>query len=247
MYMNAETDTMQAVDWGAHTEKGIPIDEFCFKCSDICGRIRPLMTKEQALEAYLQRDASAANQIFGQEFDEASTKFDEMETDMLPFMPSSAVQTKRDVGIEIYQEYGLIDEAEFFRLTGMTPKAASKKPSPFPAPSPSSDGKKMQRFLFSLRGLPADEIAAMTKIKVFFHDSAEFSKHYLAARDQLLQNQGQYVFSFALAKTEKLEIPAKPDSFADILASARKRRTLACCSVKCSPFSKSSEVCWLGS
>eukprot|EP00438_Fugacium_kawagutii_P015947 Skav227259 [mRNA] locus=scaffold101:35290:35979:+ [translate_table: standard] len=219
---------MQAVDWGNHTEKGIPIDEFCFKCSDICGRIRPLMTKEQALEAYSQRRDSEANTLLADEFDEAAAKFDEMESDMLPFMPSSAVQTKRDVGIEIYQEYGLVDEGEFYRLVGITPKAANKKPSPFPAPTPSADGKRMNRFLFSLRGLPADEIAAMTKIKVFFHDSAEFSKHYLAARDQLLQNQGQYVFSFALAKTEKLDIPAKPDSFADILTSAKKKKNLAC-------------------
>lgn len=193
------------------------------------------MTKEQVLEAYQQGELT-------QEFDDAAAKFDEMETDMLPFMPSSAVQTKRDVGIEIYQEYGLVDEAEFYRLVGMTPKAANKKPSPFPAPASSSDGKKMQRFLFSLRGLPADEIAAMTKIKVFFHDSAEFSKHYLAARDQLLQNQGQFVFNFALAKTEKLDIPAKPDSFADMITSARKKKTLVVNLFKCSPFPKPSEV-----
>ena len=105
-------------------------------------------------------------------------------------MPGSSVQRNKEYEVTCYQDFGLVDECDFTRLTSVTPKQAGKSPCPLPLLGPS--GKNVNLYLMSLRGLPIDEIMAMRRLRISFF----FARSYLSARDQLLQNQGNNVFDY---------------------------------------------------
>lgn len=88
----------------------------------------------------------------------------------------------------------MVDSSEFYRLTGLTPAEANKKPSPFRMQGPS--GKISDCYLIHLRGLDASEILSMKKTRVYFSDIASYDRCYLDPREQVIADQGKFVFDF---------------------------------------------------
>lgn len=188
------------------------------------------MTKENLLELYSSGAVEKGQSSpFWEDFDAAFAKYDDFDKlAQYSMKPCSEVQTSLVYGVEIYQEYGLVNEAEFFRLTGITPKEAGKTPSPFHMLMPQKGENNQQLYLVALQGLPLDEMLAIKKLKIFFTDSCEHSKQYLSARDQLVKDQGQFVFEFAKGEhgARRPKIPQTVASFADIQKGWEQKKIL---------------------
>ena len=207
----------------------------CFKCCDCVTRLRPAQTAEQSLDEYKRGDTELHGQM-----NEALETFGELEEagTMDRFKPSSNVDKFKDHGLMIYQDFGVLDEKEFFRLTdGLTPKQCGKKPVPFHLGLSGQKGKQ-NYYLVHLRGLDIGEIMSMRKCRLYFNDSARYSRNYLNAKDQVLLEQGTYVFDFCYdmvfggnkknSKDESArpELSKEVESIEDIMRKAGYAKTL---------------------
>ena len=189
--------------------------DICFRCSDAVTRNRPSLTPQQVLAEYRGKDPQTVAWV-----DEALETYDEIEeaSGFDRFNPTGNVDKRKEHGIQIYQDFGVLDEKEFVKLTGgLTPKQCGKKPVPFHLGLAAC--KKQQLFLIHLRGLDVGEILSMRKCRLFFTDSVEFSKNYVNAQNQILENQPAYVLDFCYdltfkqTKDEEKSTEKKPQLF----------------------------------
>ena len=131
---------------------------------------------------------------FNELFDEALEAYKETLDSANRILPSSSVNRTREYGTQTFQDYGLVDDTDFLRLTGVTPKMAGVKPCPVSIKGPSA--KDVDMYLLSLRGLDVGEILAMRRTRVYFVDNVVCEKCYLNPKDQLLDDQATFVFKY---------------------------------------------------
>ena len=189
----------EAVQWAKYDDDKHPVLDICFRCFDAVGRARPSQTPQQVLADYKGGDPEVVRWV-----NEALETYDEIEeaNGFERFNPCNNVDKRKEHGIQIYQDFGVLDEKEFVRITGgLTPKQCGKKPVPFHLGLTSC--KKQQLFLIHLRGLDVGDILSMRKCRLFFTDSVELSKNYVNAQNQILENQPAYVLDYCYDITFK--------------------------------------------
>ena len=112
------------------------------------------------------------------------------------FKPSSEVSRNIAYGIEVFEDVGLVSEAEFFRLSGMTVKEAGlkEKEDVYSLKWNGPDGTPSKLWVIGLKGLPFEEIVGMKGGRIFYRDVANNSQMFLLPQDQLTPTQATHVF-----------------------------------------------------
>ncbi|CAK9031482.1 unnamed protein product [Durusdinium trenchii] len=97
----------------------------------------------------------------------------------------------------MFQDFGLLTEAEFTKLCKTTPQAAglNKKNAPNIRLSFNGPEGKQKYFLVGLQGLPCSEVHGMRKIRMRMTDSVSHCEGFLDPEKQVLQDQGTTVFN----------------------------------------------------
>lgn len=141
-------------------------------------------------------------------------------------MPLSDVHTQKGYDYMIYQEFAILTESEHFKLTGISVKDAGSKAKAWNINwlGPNS---KTQFYILALDGLTAEQISAVRKVRIAFHDGVTFNSNFLAPSENLIPSQGSRVFEHIVDKkmaarpgTLRGNFTSVPDSVADLRAKA---------------------------
>ena len=153
------------------------------------------MKRDEIVQAYKgKRLEKGETKPFNELFDQALEAYKETHDSANRFLPGSSVNWTREYGTQTFQDYGLVDDTDFFRLTQVTPKMAGVKPCPVSIKGPSA--KDVDMYLISLRGLEVGEILAMRRTRVYFVDNVVCEKCYSNPKDQLLDDQAAFGFKY---------------------------------------------------
>lgn len=108
--------------------------------------------------------------------------------------PLSDISLDSAYGFQIFQDIGLCSKDDIQRWTQQTPKTLNI--SGFKAKLDGPGKNSTELFPVSLLGLPADELAAIRKARIFYSSSASRSEYHLLHDNQLAKSQSQNVFNF---------------------------------------------------
>ena len=89
----------------------------------------------------------------------------------------------------VFQDFGLVTETEYQKLTGMKPDKKSVFDVPFHHPNENS-----KLYTLGLEGLPADVIAGLRKVRISMADGFTLNTNLLDPSDNLVKSQGKRVF-----------------------------------------------------
>lgn len=211
--------------WNAHDPAGhFAVGISCFTCADAIGRIRPGMVPEEAKKVLetrpcpdgaLKADLQKAQSILIEGADSN-------------IMPLSDVHTQKGYDYMIYQEFAILTESEHFKLTGISVKDAGSKAKAWDINwlGPNS---KTQFWILGLEGLTSEQISAVRKVRIAFHDGVTFNSNFLAPSENLIPSQGSRVFEHIVDKkmaarpgTLRGNFTSVPDSVADLKAKANE-------------------------
>lgn len=118
----------------------------------------------------------------------------EESTGLPRFNPGSSVDRQKAFGIVTYQDFGVVDQTDFLRLTGLTPAQAGKQP--YQMLLNGMEEKPEELYLLHLRGLDVGEILSMRKTRVYFSDETRHDRCYLQPHQQVVKDQGKFVFEY---------------------------------------------------
>ena len=119
------------------------------------------------------------------------------------FGPPTSVHHFKSRSQAVFYDVGVASESDLVRLSELSSQAAGRKSIPIELEDAS--GGSSNAFLIGLRGLPADEIAAMRKIRVKASDKIVIDEKLLESTRQLHQEQGSLLFDHA-AKAHSLNL-----------------------------------------
>lgn len=125
------------------------------------------------------------------------------------FSPPTDVTSCQTHICSTYFEVAFFTEADVVRLTSCTPQSLGMKTK---ATITIEDGSTLQGFLISMRGLPADEIAAARKVKIETQISSCLSEHVLQKENQIRAQQGLEIYQILNTQLSNLPNWVKPSA-----------------------------------
>lgn len=134
-------------------------------------------------------EAAQADKEFPADF-ALALKVHSEEVDANISRPSDVFQSKQ-YAYQIFQDFALLTEAEFKKVTGSPPTKKDAFESQFHGPT-----SKTPMFTCSLEGMAPDEIASVRKVRVSYQNGLEMNSNLLQSENQLLESQGRRIFQF---------------------------------------------------
>ncbi len=173
---------MEEVAWGEYDEHGNMLGEICYGCAEMCGQLRPGLSPEQCLVTFQGKDEKSEKMKLDMESGLKAKGDEDIEGQ---FLPSSNVDHNQSYSFVVYQDVGLLSEAEFTRICRTTPSQAGfgtaknkKQALTFSFFGPKSKEKYYQ---VGLNGVPPEEIHGMRKMRIQFSDSVPVSEVWTGA------------------------------------------------------------------
>ena len=167
----SQSNSMQEQPWGDYDDSGCCQGPFCFNCCGNLTRLRPTQDKEQVQDCYLHPKTDSDHKLVD---DMEKMKDVADDEDVIgQFYPQSEVDRTKSYSFDVFQDFGLLTEAEFTKLCKTTPQAAglNKKNAPNIRLSFNGPEGKQKYFLGGLQGLPCSEVHGMRKIRMRMTDS----------------------------------------------------------------------------
>ena len=166
----------------------------------------PTLTWEQACEAMhdpaqkpLKAEILAAIDVFEQK----------QAGKVINFSPAAECSSIQSHITGTYFEVAFFTEADILRLTSCAPATLGLKTK---ATITIEDGSTLSGFFISMRGLPADEIAACRKVKIETRFQTTLNEHILQAGQQIRAQQGMEIYQLMSDQLSQHQNWVKPSA-----------------------------------
>ena len=174
--------------WGQEDSNKKPVGNGCRRDMEIVADVFPHLTWDQAAQAMHDASQKAVKmQLLG-----AIQIYEARQAGKAYwFKPASDVQSVRSRVTTTYFEVAFFTEADILRLTNCSPQTLGLKSK---TTITIEDGTTLSGFLVSMRGLPADEIAAARKVKIEAKVVTQLVENVLQKEHQLRAEQPMEIY-----------------------------------------------------
>ena len=190
---------LQDVEFLQYNQYKQPTIAVCWEDGDIALSLRPQHSIEVLMEAWQQGDGSLVDATFHKDFKESKRDVSSRETG--DFRPASTVQASEMYGMRVIQPYGLLTETEYATLLCDVPASIAKKPIQLPTMQP---GVMSTHYLVDLAGISPEVVSGMRRVELYYDTQAQHIKTFLAAANQIHQEQGQHSFFSVVSEAHNL-------------------------------------------
>lgn len=151
------------------------MNDICFRCADLFGKLRPRMDVYDCQFKYKNPKSDDDHKLV-KDMDEALSLEVPEETDPVGhFLPGSSCDRSNSYAFVVYQDYGLVTESEFTRICKVTPTqaglAGSSKKIPSLHFSFNGPSSRERYYLIGLEGLAVDQLFSIRKVRLQLTDS----------------------------------------------------------------------------